>query len=302
MKKANKYLTLLTIDAVAMIILATLTTATFAWFTANREVETEKVTARSGSTNLELQLSKNNGSAFSAEMETDTDGTVYETETTYSIVKLETLGNKKLMPVSTADLTTFIYSPITEDDGATEITLKVMPKDVIPDEIYHDTIYIKLEDNDSMPDGTKANLYLDNLKKLPILTLPDGGNLGKAARLGLKISQENQTAATVIFRFEEDTKGAVSNTILNGEQLKPGLVLVEKDGKVAPSDTDPAALLKEYQYAEDNPSPKPLLTMELGTIYTMDIYFYLEGCDPDCDGSAERSTGTLALAFYAALV
>ena len=32
-------------------------------------------------------------------METDTDGTVYETETTYSIVKLETLGNKKLMPV-----------------------------------------------------------------------------------------------------------------------------------------------------------------------------------------------------------
>ena len=153
-----------------------------------------------------------------------------------------------------------------------------------------------------MPDGTKANLYLDNLKKLPILTLPDGGNLGKAARLGLKISQENQTAATVIFRFEEDTKGAVSNTVLNGEQLKPGLVLVEKDGKVAPSDTDPAALLKEYQYAEDNPSPKPLLTMELGTIYTMDIYFYLEGCDPDCDGSAERSTGTLALAFYAALV
>ena len=99
MKKANQYLTLLTIGAVAVIILATLTTATFAWFTANREVETEKVTARSGSTNLELQLSKKNGSAFSAEMETDTDGTVYETETTYSIVKLETLGNKKLMPV-----------------------------------------------------------------------------------------------------------------------------------------------------------------------------------------------------------
>ena len=181
MKKANKDMTLLTIGAVAVIILATLTPAHFAWFTANRAVETEKVTARSGSTNLELQLSKKNGSAFSAEMETDTDGTVYETETTYSIVKLETLGNKKLMPVSTADLTTFIYSPITEDDGATEITLKVMPKDVIPDEIYHDTIYIKLEDNDSMPDGTKANLYLDNLKKLPILTLPDGGNLGKAA-------------------------------------------------------------------------------------------------------------------------
>ena len=39
--------------AVALTALA-LTSATFAWFTANREVETEKVTARSGSTNLEL--------------------------------------------------------------------------------------------------------------------------------------------------------------------------------------------------------------------------------------------------------
>lgn len=302
MKKANKYLTLLTIGAVSMIILATLTTATFAWFTANREVETEKVTARSGSTNLELQLSKKGGSEFSAAFETDSDGTVYETETTYSIVKLDPLGSKKLMPVSTADLDTFIYSPVTENAAATDTTLKIMPGDTIPDEIYHDTIYIKLEDNGTMPDGTKANLYLDNLKKLPVLTVPDSGNLGKAARLGLKISQENKTVATVIFRFEEDTKGAVSNTVLNGEQLKPGLVLIEKDGKVVPSDADPSALLKEYQYAEDNPSPKPLLTMELGTIYTMDIYFYLEGCDPDCDGSAERSTGTLALAFYAALV
>lgn len=302
MKKANKYLTLLTIGAVAVIILATLTTATFAWFTANREVETEKVTARSGSTNLELQLSKKGGSEFSAELETDTDGTVYETETTYSIVKLDALGSKKLMPVSTADLKTFIYSPVTENAEATDKTLKIMPKDKIPDEIYHDTIYLKVEDNGTMPDGTKANLYLDNLKKLPILTVPNEGNLGKTARLGLKISNDKTEIATLIFRFEEDTKGAVSNTVLNGEQLKPGLVLIEKDGKVAPSDTDPAALLKEYQYAEDNPSPKPLLTMELGTIYTMDIYFYLEGCDPDCDGSAERSTGTLALAFYAALV
>ena len=94
----------------------------------------------------------------------------------------------------------------------------------------------------------------------------------------------------------------MSNTVLNGEQLKPGLVLVEKDGKVAPSDTDPAALLKEYQYAEDNPSPKPLLTMELGTIYTMDIYFYLEGCDPDCTSEkVGLDQAALNLAFYGLL-
>ena len=42
----------------------------------------------------------------------------------------------------------------------------------------------------------------------------------------------------------------------------------------------------------------PLLEMELNTIYTLDIYFYLEGCDPDCSEEISRDDTNMQLAFY----
>ena len=71
MKKTNQYLTLWAVAAVAVLTATALTAATYAWFTANREVETEKVTARTGSTNLELQISRKPGDQFSTKSETD---------------------------------------------------------------------------------------------------------------------------------------------------------------------------------------------------------------------------------------
>ena len=46
---------------------------------------------------------------------------------------------------------------------------------------------------------------------------------------------------------------------------------------------------------------KPLLTMEVNRIYPVDIYFYLEGCDPDCSNSIQYSTVDLQLGFYGVL-
>ena len=43
---------------------------------------------------------------------------------------------------------------------------------------------------------------------------------------------------------------------------------------------------------------KALYTMELNKIYTLDIYFYLEGCDPDCSDSVSFDSANLHLAFY----
>ena len=104
--------------AVALTALA-LTSATFAWFTANREVETEKVTARTGSTNLELQISRKPGDQFSTKSETDEAGN------TYTVAELKERDHV-LMPVSTEDLKTFIYSPITDEGQATEQTLRIL--------------------------------------------------------------------------------------------------------------------------------------------------------------------------------
>ena len=41
--------------------------------------------------------------------------------------------------------------------------------------------------------------------------------------------------------------------------------------------------------------------MELGKIYTVDVYFYLEGCDPDCSDSVSFDQSELYLGFYGVL-
>ena len=42
--------------------------------------------------------------------------------------------------------------------------------------------------------------------------------------------------------------------------------------------------------------------MELNKIYQLDMYFYLEGCDPDCLNETVGMTGAyLSLAFFGML-
>ena len=296
MKKSNQYLTLWAIGAAAVLAATALTAATYAWFTANREVETEKVTARTGSTNLELQISRKPGDQFSTKSETDEAGN------TYTVAELKERDHV-LMPVSTEDLKTFIYSPITDEGQATEQTLRILHSDVAAEKeiaeglYYHDTLYLRLEGGGSMPEDAKADLYLDNLRDLPIVQAHENSKLLDAARLGLTIDD----GTPLILRFTSDGENALSNTRLDENQLKTGLVLIEQNGGVAPSGSDPSHLLKDYQFSADNAIPTPLLTMKLGTIYKLDIYFYLEGCDPDCSGDVETDKADLALAFYAAL-
>lgn len=292
----RKYLTLWAISAAAVLAATALTAATYAWFTSNRQVETEKVTARTGTTNLELQISRKTGDQFSTKTETGEDGN------TYTVAELKERDHV-LMPVSTEDLKTFIYSPMTEEGHATEQTLRVLHSDVAAEKeiaeglYYHDTLYLRLESAGSMPEDTKADLYLDNLQELPIVKAHQDSKLLDAARLGLTIDD----GTPLILRFTGDGETALSNTKMNGEQLKTGLVLVEQNGSIVPSDSDPSHLLKDYQFSTDNAIPTPLLTMKLGTIYKLDIYFYLEGCDPECNGDVETDKADLALAFYAAL-
>jgi hypothetical protein len=47
---------------------------------------------------------------------------------------------------------------------------------------------------------------------------------------------------------------------------------------------------------------EPLFYMEMNCIYAVDIYFYLEGCDPDCSDSVSFNEADLRLAFYGVCV
>ena len=41
--------------------------------------------------------------------------------------------------------------------------------------------------------------------------------------------------------------------------------------------------------------------MKLNQIYTLDVYFYLEGCDPDCSDGISQNMADIHLAFFGVL-
>ena len=68
---------------------------------------------------------------------------------------------------------------------------------------------------------------------------------------------------------------------------------------------DPAVSLDTYTIqnrgGETVLPDQPLIYLDLNREYPLDIYFYLEGCDPDCSGSVSYSGTDLHLAFYGIL-
>ena len=177
MKKTRKYLTLWAIGAAAVLTAATLTAATYAWFTSNRKVETEKVTSRTGTNNVELQISRTGGAAFSPQK--DGDGVYYAP--LKGSEELPFAQELVLMPVSTADLRTFVCNTMT-NNGYAEVFSKTTDESLY----YHDTVYLRATGDDTLPEGAKMALYLDNIEGAPIVG-PEGGAVLAAARRGLRV-------------------------------------------------------------------------------------------------------------------
>lgn len=259
--------------AVALTALA-LTSATFAWFTANREVGTARVSARTGTGSLELQISRTGGDAFSPEAGNEVP------------LKEQTTP---LMPVSTGDLKSFVYNPITQD-GYAESFLPTQDESLY----YHDTIYLRAL-GDGMAQDTKMALYLDNTEK-PIVESTEG-ELLTASRLGLTFDG----ASPVVISLSDVNEG-VSNTRPGGVLLGDGQVLSYTSGTVT-AVADPAISLADAQITAGAAAGKtPVATLELNRIYAVDIYFYLEGCDPDCTSDkVGLDQAALNLAFYGLL-
>ncbi|MFQ9153083.1 MAG: hypothetical protein ACLR6B_18120 [Blautia sp.] len=93
--------------ALAALLITTLAvvSATYAWFTTNRQVSTSMASARTGTESLTLEVSSSGGSAF-------------RNQSNAPITQVNEADVAKLLPVSTADLVNFVYSPSTVDDQA----------------------------------------------------------------------------------------------------------------------------------------------------------------------------------------
>ena len=260
------------------------TFATLAWFTANRAVQTNTATARTGDETLGLQISSSGGSSF-------------KSVETAQITQINQTNSEILLPVSTADLNSFVYAPFTKDGKASAFKK-------VDDEAnyYHGRVYLRAE-GEGWPEGSRMNLYLDQSDGL--LGEAADGYLLNASRLGLIFNGD--TSNPIILRLSESENpenAQIYNTEVNGKILGKNQVLGYNDSGVFAIE-DPSVSISEYtiDFSENQmmlPS-RALMSMELGKIYPVDIYFYLEGCDPDCSESIQLNEAELHLAFYGVL-
>lgn len=262
--------------------LVAMTAATYAWFTTNKAVSTGTATARTGDERLELQISSEGGSRF-----TDQE--------TVSVFQVNQTDQKNMIPVSTDNLVDFVYAPFTSGGDAKKF-LRVEKEE----NYYHGRIYLRAVGDGFAADDRLA-LYLDQSDG--ILASASSGMLLHASRLGLRFDNDK----TVIFRLSDDTNpkdAQTYNTIINGERLGADQVLSYQNGTIK-AVTDPSVSLSDYTISFETSSiripDKPLLLMEWNKIYTLDIYFYLEGCDPDCSDSVSFDQADIHLAFYGML-
>lgn len=258
--------------------------ATYAWFTSSREVSTSTATARTGDETLELQISSSGGGSF-------------QSEETASITQVNQTDASYLMPVSTADLVNFVYSPSTENGMAT--AFKRVDNEAY---YYHRRIYLRAVGK-GWSDGSRMALYLDQADG--VLGETVSGQLLHAARLGMVF--DDDASSRVILRLSEEENAQSQqtyNTVVNGRTLGNNEVLTWQNGTAAAAQ-DPSVSMESYmiQFGEsDITLPKqPLLTMDLNQIYPVDIYFYLEDCDPDCSDDLSFDIADLHLAFYGVL-
>lgn len=255
--------------------------ATYAWFTTNREVSTSTATARTGEETLELQLSTSGGGSFR-----DADSV--------SIQQVNQTSAEYLLPVSTSNLVNFVYSPNTEAGIA-----KAFQPVENESYYYHGRVYIRATGT-GWPDGTTMKLYLDQSDN--ILGQQVSGELLNAARLGLVFDGDYSSA--VILKLSDSSNSndqQVYNTEVNGQRLGDNQVLSYVNQNVQ-AVTDPSVAAGQYTVTFDNDSmqapERTLLTMNLNQIYSVDIYFYIEGCDPDCSSYIQYSIADLQVGFY----
>ena len=271
------------IIATMVILIVVLTSATYAWFTSNQTVSSERATARSGTDTLELQMSGQGGDAF-------------QTADEVAIVQVNEANAQNLMPVSTSDLKNFVYSPSTNQNNEAATFVKVENEAYY----YHGRIYVRAL-SEGASDTAKMALYLDeDAEAGGELVSAEDGQLLNAARLGLTFDGANPV---IYYLSEKENEGGGQQiaTVLNGTPLEAGQV-IDSSGGTLTGVKDPAVPISTNRIIMDDTKvtlpESPLLVMELNKVYTVDIYFYIEGCDPDCTNVISLNAADMHLAFY----
>ena len=268
-------------------IAAVLGVATYAWFTNNMKVNTNSVSVHSDTSELTLQMGDANAGSWSS------DGDV--------ALSTNAPENLTLSPVSTFDLTGF--AECLQDNSNGEASYFEQAED--GQHFYHGWVDLRPQvtgTGASKVDG-KVSLYLDGS------LVPEGADatLLRASRVGIKISSGGQVLTTDIFALDNSDGGhrsehpATAPAGLAG--YRDGMLLGWKDGQLACGEDvtqDFSGYVMDTGDAAGRPS-QALATLSLGQTYRLDVYYYIEGTDPDSADYLYESAGTLHVGLFATL-
>lgn len=261
--------------ALIMIFLIAGTTATYAWFSSNKMVDTGKITGRSSQQNVALLIDVNGNDKFSGKQEC-------------GIQQVNASVMNELMPVSTKDLQNFVYQVGTVENNA--VSFQVLEQEKY---YYHGVIYLKAE-NTNPEEHTKMAVYLDEYGEnggVFFSNMSGNGSLQDILNV-VRIGLRPQNNSSKILRLSDgETTGRRNNTQVDGKIVGDGIVLTGSNGQIQ-SVADPSEIYTKYLVNEQGlvEGTSPLFYLEWNTVTALDIYVYLEGCDADCidDISAEQ--------------
>lgn len=282
-RRARAYIAL-----VMVALAATLSAATYAWFTNNMKVNTNSVSVHSDTSKLVLELG-------------DADRGSWSQQGDVSLTSNAT-GAVTLYPVSTFDLNGF--AACAQNNSVGDATVFEQAKDN-GSAFYHGWIDLRptITGTGASKVRGKVNLYLAES------LVPQGADaeLLRAARVGIKISSGSQVLATNIFELDgsdgghRDEHPATAPVGLAG--YTEGMLLGWQNGQLACGTNvtqDPAAFTLDTSETATRPQ-NTLATLGLGQAYRLDIYYYIEGTDPDSADYLYQDPGTLHLALFATL-
>lgn len=282
-RRARAYIAL-----VMVALAATLGAATYAWFTSNMKVNTNSVSVHSDTSKLVLELGDADAGSWSQQGDASLSSNASDSVT--------------LHPVSTFDLNGFAVCA--QNNAAGDATVFEQAKDD-GSAYYHGWIDLRpsITGAGASKVKGKVNLYLAES------LAPQGADaeLLRAARVGIKISSGGQVLATDIFELDNSDSGhraehpSTAPAGLAG--YTDGMLLGWQNGQLACGANvtqDPAAFTLDTSETATRPQ-NSLATLALGQTYRLDVYYYIEGTDPDSADYLYQDPGTLHLALFATL-
>lgn len=273
---------------VMVALAATLGAATYAWFTSNMKVNTNSVSVYSDTSKLVLELG-------------DADRGSWSQQGDVSLTS-NASGAVTLYPVSTFDLNGF--AACAQNNTAGDAAVFEQAKDD-GSAYYHGWIDLRPTITGTGASKVKGKVRLYLAESL----VPQGADaeLLRAVRVGIKISSGNQVLATNIFELDSSDGGhrgehpATAPTGLAG--YTDGMLLGWQNGQLACGANvtqDPASFTLDTSETATRPQ-NALAALALGQTYRLDVYYYIEGTDPDSASYLYQSPGTLHLALFATL-